>query len=90
MAVITTKKLINLLVKTESGINVGWVIDIEIDIETQKITAYCIKPEKILTRLFNDCLIIKSNQVISINNEAMIVDDNTVKDKTINPIEIPA
>jgi len=90
MAVLLSQNLINLPVLTESGEEVGRIADFEIDAESQKISAYYVKPGRFLSGLFSGNLIIKPAQVIAISQEQMTVEDNAVKEKNTAPAGQPA
>ncbi len=78
---ITGQQIKNLPVVTKSGQILGKVKDIEINIETQNISKYIIKSNQITKRLAGKELIISPGQVISIDDQKMIVEDGTVKDR---------
>lgn len=90
MAGLLSQNLINLPVRTESGEDVGRIADFEIDADSQKISAYYVKPGRFLSGLFSDNLLIKPAQVIAISLEQMIVEDNAVKEKIVAPASQPA
>lgn len=90
MAVLLSQNLINLPVLTENGEDVGRISDFEIDADSQKISAYFVKPGRFFSGLFSDNLIIKPAQVIAISSEQMTVEDNAVKEKSAAPAGQPA
>lgn len=69
-------KLKNLSVFTRSGIKLGQVADVEIDLDSQSIIRYVIK-RGIVNR---DVLLVHRSQVISITDEKMTVEDAVVKE----------
>ena len=73
MPFITSKKLIGLAVFTESGIHLGKVTDLEIDIEAQAILRYVVKGR--LGGIMTKDLIVSVSEVISISSEKMVVRD---------------
>ena len=73
------QQLKNLLVATKSGQILGKIKDIEINTDTQNIIKYIIKSNQITERLAGKELIISSSQVISINEQKMVVEDNVAK-----------
>lgn len=78
---ISSQQLIGLDVETESGQKLGVVESFNIDIDSQSILEYNVKPaSKILDLIKND-LIISRGQVISITAKKLIVDDNSLENK---------
>ncbi|MEK7190062.1 MAG: PRC-barrel domain-containing protein [Patescibacteria group bacterium] len=69
-------KLKNLSVVTQSGVKLGQVSDIEIDLDSQSILRYVVK-RGIVSR---DTLLVHRGQVISVTNEKMTVEDAVVKE----------
>lgn len=76
---ISSKHLYNLSVETESGEKLGQVAEFDLDIDSQKIWRYYIKPSLIRGGFLKESLIIHHRQVISITKDKMIVMDNVVK-----------
>lgn len=72
-------KLKNLLVFTQSGIKLGQVADIEIDLDSQSIIHYMVK-RGIVSR---GVLLIHRGQVIFITEEKMIVEDAVIKESGV-------
>lgn len=89
MPVIRGKKIIGLAVQTESGEELGKVYDFEFDIDFQSIVKYYIKAS-IMRELFDNKLIIHCNQVVSIDNDKIIVDNGIIKTKIKKGAELPA
>ncbi len=73
---INQQQLINLPVITESGHQLGVVENFNIDIDSQSILEYLIKPDNLIAELINGELIISRGQVISITQDKIIVSDN--------------
>lgn len=73
---INYQKLINLPVITQSGINLGKISKIEIDIQSQSIINYYVKSINLVKGLLEGELVINRNQVVNINEKNVIVDDN--------------
>ncbi|HBV57995.1 MAG TPA: hypothetical protein DEB73_01900 [Candidatus Magasanikbacteria bacterium] len=69
-------KLKNLPVFTQSGIKLGQIFDIEIDLDSQSILRYVVK-RGIVSR---ETLLIHRGQVVVITDEKIIVEDAVVKD----------
>lgn len=70
---------LHLPVRTESGKSLGLVVDVVIEPDTQSVVAYYVKPSRLLPDALIAPLIIQRSQVISITEEAIIVDDATLK-----------
>lgn len=77
------QQLKNLSVVTKSGQLLGKIKDIEINTDTQNISKYVVKSNQITKRLAGKELIISPSQVISIDNQKMVVEDNVVKDRRL-------
>jgi sporulation protein YlmC with PRC-barrel domain len=80
---INYKNLIGLPVETKSGLLLGKIKSFEIDSETQNILRYTIKSRNLISKLLSEEaneLIIGRNQVVSINEKKMIVEDGAVKE----------
>lgn len=69
-------KLKNLPVFTQSGIKLGQVSDIEVDLDSQSILRYVVK-KGIVSR---ETLLVHRGQVVSVTNEKMTVEDAVVKE----------
>lgn len=78
MSYITSKRLIGLQVFTESGIFVGKVFDLEINLESHAILRYIIKSR--LGAIVAKELIITPAEIVSISAEKMIIKDGTVRE----------
>ncbi|PIT87100.1 MAG: hypothetical protein COU31_04990 [Candidatus Magasanikbacteria bacterium CG10_big_fil_rev_8_21_14_0_10_40_10] len=72
------KKIIDLPVYTNSGVKLGKVADIDIEIDSQAVNSYEVRHGLI----GGQSLIIKPVQVISLSVKKMIVDDNLAPDFT--------
>ncbi|MBI5023002.1 MAG: PRC-barrel domain-containing protein [Candidatus Magasanikbacteria bacterium] len=68
-------KLKNLPVFTQSGVKLGQIIDVEIDLDSQSILRYAIK-RGIVSR---GVLLIHRSQVVAITDEKMTVEDAMIK-----------
>ncbi len=79
---ITISKLFNLPVYTKSGTALGKIIDVEIDSLNQAVLRYYIKSSAGLLGLWQDNLIITAEQVISISDKEMVVEDLVITDKS--------
>ncbi len=65
----------NLPVETESGQRLGKVADFEFDPESHLIVTYLVRPSVLARPLARGVLRINRNQVITITNEHMVVED---------------
>lgn len=81
---INSEKLIGLKSETQSGAYLGRVQSLDIDIDTQGIRSYRIKPTLLEGGIFSEGLIVHHKQVVSISEEKMVVIDNVVKYKEEN------
>jgi len=73
---ISHQQLINLPVVTQSGHDLGSVKSFNVDIDSQSILEYQIKPSGLVKKLINEDLIISRGQIISITQDKIIIDDN--------------
>ena len=73
---ISSQQLISLPVVTESGQELGQIKNFNIDIDSQSILEYLIKPDNLIAELINGEFIISRGQVISITQDKIIVSDN--------------
>jgi len=71
-------QLIGLKVITKSGQSVGKLKDFEFDTDNFKIIRYIVSSSDLVKKITSQDLIISANQVVEINNKAIIIDDNTV------------
>jgi len=78
---INNEKLINLAVETQSGDVLGKVENYNVDVDTQSILEYNIKPSGLVKGLVAQDLIISRGQVIEITDKKMIVEDLSFKNK---------
>lgn len=78
---IANKQLINLPVITESGHELGTVLNFNIDIDSQSILEYEIQPNSIVKKLLEGELIISRGQVVNITQDKLIVKDTFSRQK---------
>ena len=79
---INSQNLVGLKVETKSGQYIGRIQSFDIDIDTQGVRCYYVKPKLLLEGgVFSDELKVHQKQVIDINQERMVVMDNIVKYK---------
>jgi sporulation protein YlmC with PRC-barrel domain len=85
---ISFEDLIGLKIENESGVFLGTLQNIVIDISSQSILEYHVRPSSLVKSITKDYLIITRGQIIEINNKKIIVRDlDQKKDdkKIINP-----
>jgi len=88
------KQIIGLTVETRRGDHLGKIAGFKLDSESQTVCQYQINPSG-LSKLFAKELLIHHDQVLSIDDKKMIVDDLVVSalasaDKSRNPKSLPA
>ncbi|HBH46298.1 MAG: hypothetical protein A2445_02020 [Candidatus Jacksonbacteria bacterium RIFOXYC2_FULL_44_29] len=81
---INSQTLIGLKVETASGQYLGRVQSFDLEIDSQSIRNYYIKPKLLEAGPFSEELIVHHRQVVRITAKKMVVVDNVVKYK--NPI----
>ena len=72
MSQVNVKNILHLTVVTESGINLGKVRDVNLDLDTHMVNHYIVAK-----RLQKTPLLIAPKQVVSISDERMVVEDTT-------------
>ena len=72
---ISSQQLINLSVETQSGDKLGTIESFNIDIDSQSILEYKIKPTSLVKKLIQDKLIIPRGQVVDIQLDKIIVNN---------------
>ncbi len=80
--ILSNKNLIGLPVFSKSGLLLGKIKSFEVESETQTIARYSVKTRNLIGNILseNDSeLVVGRNQVISISEEKMIVDDVLAK-----------
>lgn len=76
---------LNLHVRTESGQPLGQVVNVEIDPETQLVTTYHVKPNRLVPDMVSSPLLIRASQVVRFDDDAMIVEDAVRRDPAMAP-----
>lgn len=76
--ILNAKKIIGLPVETKDGEKIGKVVDINLDIESHIINSYAVKSGFIR----NENLIIGRNQVRSIDDKKMVIEDSLIRERT--------
>ncbi len=67
--------LINKAVYTQRGLKLGKVIDVYIEVMGQNVVRYEVKPDSLIKNLLKTRLLIHRNQIISIREDRIIVED---------------
>lgn len=82
---LNAKKIFGLPVETKDGTKIGKIADINLDIESHIVNSYAVGKSRILPFgggfISNENLIIGRNEVLSINNKKMIVEDGAIREK---------
>ncbi len=73
-----TKDLIGLPVQTRSGIAIGKVVSLDMDVDTGRVVSFHVKSGNLVTGLLSDELMISWASVVELKPKALIVADNTV------------
>lgn len=79
MAILDHKTLLRLPVETKSGAALGRVAGFEFDVETHGIVRYRVRPRGLAAGMLKKPLLVAREQVLSIDDEKMVVDDNVEK-----------
>ena len=77
---INEKKLKKIKVETQSGQALGVVVGFELETETGTIIKYYVKSKVSIAGLFENKLVINKEQVISFDDQKMVVADNLIKE----------
>ena len=81
--IISHKNLLNLPVETKSGQILGAISHFDIEVDEQRINRYYVKSRSLISGLLNKELIISAEQVISIGQDKMVVEDSVGKETKI-------
>jgi sporulation protein YlmC with PRC-barrel domain len=81
-------ELRGLPVVTERGEKVGKVAAIVLDAERHEVVHYVVAKSRLLSALLPDDLLIAPPQVVSIDEERMVVEDNAVAEKVAKAINL--
>lgn len=73
---ISNRQLINLPAVTQSGQDLGIVEDFNIDIESQSVLEYKVKPSSLVRELITGDLVIPRGQIVDITKSNLIVKDS--------------
>ena len=73
-----TKQLLDLPVYTKSGVHLGKIVEIRIDMTRHQVQHYVVRRADLLQSLLDKSeLLIAPSQVISVTKKKMVVDDTT-------------
>jgi len=70
---------LRLPVRTQSGQGLGTVVNVDIDPDSQAVTAYHVKPNRLVPDMVWSPLIIRASQVISVSEQGLVVEDATLR-----------
>jgi len=76
---ITQKQLKKVAVKTQSGQFLGYVVNFEMETDTGMIEKYFVRTKNLISGLWGNSLIINKAQIISFDDDKMVVEDNVIK-----------
>lgn len=76
---------LRLPVRTESGQQLGAVVDVSVDPETSQVTQYHVKPSRLVPDMVWSPLLIHHSQVISISADGVVVEDAAGRQTTTSP-----
>ena len=80
MALLDDKTLLKLPVVTKSGTALGKVAGFEFDVDAQAIVRYLVRPKGLAARMLKHPLRVSRDQVVSIDDEKMVVEDALAKE----------
>ncbi len=73
--IMKARQLRNLPVETRSGQHLGRLVDVELDVETQTIVTFIVRPGRLAQQLTRSELRIHRSQVVSLSPERLVVED---------------
>lgn len=76
---ISQKQLKKVIVETQSGQFLGYIVGFEVETDTGVIEKYFVKSKIILASLWENSLLINKFQIINFDEDKMVVDDAVVK-----------
>lgn len=79
--IISHQKLIHMPVYTQSGVKLGHIYDLEIDVETHHIRKYLIGPRFIGKETY----LVTPAQILDITKDKIIVEDTIIKESEVEP-----
>lgn len=92
---INNSQLVGLPVITQTGELLGQVVGFEVDTDQHMVTTYLVGPGKLIERIFGTVrniqpLAIACSQVVSIDNEKMLVHDSVLHIEAGNKMHLPS
>jgi hypothetical protein len=89
---ISQKQLKKVMVETQSGRFLGYIVGFEVETDTGVIEKYWVKGKFALANLWDNNIVINKTQIINFDEEKMVVDDAVVKAKVskvrkLSPVE---
>jgi len=78
---INEKQFKKVRVETQSGQYLGRLVGFDLETDTGKIIKYQVKSQNFIAALFSPRLLVDKEQVISFDQNKMIVADSLIKDK---------
>ena len=81
---------LRLSVRTQSGHNLGTVVDVTIEPDSQTVISYYVKPNRLVPDVVWSPLIIHRSQVVEITSTCLIVDDTVSRQPQRTPSPQPS
>lgn len=81
---------LRLTVRTEAGQVLGTVVDVTIEPDTQSVVSYHVKPNRLVPDMVWSPLLVHRNQVVTITDKELIVDNATMGDRAPRPAAQPS
>jgi sporulation protein YlmC with PRC-barrel domain len=78
---INYRQMRKIKVETQSGQFLGRLADFELETDSGTVEKYYVKSKNLINGLFEDKLLINKSQIISFDEERMVVEDNVIKEK---------
>jgi uncharacterized protein YrrD len=78
---VSQKQLKKVMVETQSGRFLGYIVGFEVETDTGVIEKYWVKGKFAMANLWDNNILINRNQIINFDDEKMVVDDAVVKAK---------
>jgi hypothetical protein len=76
---ISQKQLKKVMVETQNGQFLGYIVGFEVETDTGVVEKYWVKAKLALANLWDNNILINKNQIINFDEEKMVVDDAVVK-----------
>ena len=81
---------LHLPASTASGQPLGSVVDVELEIETQLVAYYLIKPHRLVPDMVRAPLRVHREQVVRLTETELIVDDAVLRAPDAQPVAQPS